>query len=275
MIIGVVVKKGGGMPYKIAKEILEYGESLGINMVIDEEIAKDIGWKNTFTPGIDKIDFLIVVGGDGTLLRTIHRLESSDIPIIAVKAGRRNFLLDVDPLEVREKLKDLVEGKYVVEEYMRLRIKINTISRLPYAVNDVVIASARNIRSRVMSIEIRVDGELLYLFDGDGVIVATPLGSSAYTFSVGGPVVDADLNAIIVTPLAPLQPNAKSVVLSSNRIIEIKNVSENDAMVCIIDGETVAELFPGSSAEVFKADTGVKFVRFRKFKTYRRVQTCE
>ncbi|MEM4695346.1 MAG: NAD(+)/NADH kinase [Ignisphaera sp.] len=277
MIIGLTAKKGGGIPYEIAKEILKYCETLGIEVLVDKDIAKDLEWSKTFSLGVENIDFLIVVGGDGTLLRTIHKLGSMRIPIVTIKAGRRGFLFDVDPPEVRNRLRDLVEGRYTIHEYMMLKIAIDGVEqkRIPYAVNDVVVAVSRYLGSRVISLEVRVDGDILYRFDGDGAIVATPLGSSAYTFSAGGPVVDVNVEAITITPLAPLQPNARPVVLSANRVLDIENVSESDTATCIVDGDTVAELPPRGRVTISRAEFRVKFVRFKRFETYRRVQSCE
>lgn len=276
MKIGVAAKKGSEISYRVAKEILGYGyNNLGIEMLVDIDIAKDIDWGNTFSIGVDRVDFLIVVGGDGTLLRVIKKLGSFDTPIIGVKTGRRGFLLDVEPNEALARLRDLIEGRYEVYEYMQLKILAKDGKEIYYALNDVVIASTRDTISKIISLEINIGDDTLYRFDGDGIILATPLGSTAYTFSAGGPVVDAELNAIVVTPLAPLQPYSRPVVLSCSRVLEIVNISESDTALCIVDGETVTRLWPREKIIVSKAEQGVRFVRFKRFKTYRRVQICE
>lgn len=276
MKIGVVVKRGDMLSYRIARELLEYGHKvLNVEMLIDSEISKEINWAYTFSIDIDKVDFLLIVGGDGTLLRTIQRMKYIDTPIVGVKTGRRGFLFDVEPPEALNKLKDLVDGKYTIHEYMRLKILAEKSRDIYYALNDMFVASLRDVKSRIISLEVSIDDETLYRFDGDGVIVSTPLGSTAYAFSAGGPVVDADIEAIIVAPLAPLQANAKPVVLSPTKVIKVVNMSRTDVALCIIDGETRLKLQSGESVVVKKADVGVRFARFKKFKTYRRVQVCE
>ncbi|MEM1645748.1 MAG: NAD(+)/NADH kinase [Ignisphaera sp.] len=275
MRIGVVAKRGNKNLYRIVQEILSYGHSvLGLDMLLDEDLSKEIGWSKLFRLYADKVDFLVVVGGDGTLFRVIHRLKHKEIPIIGVRAGRRGFLLDVEPREALNRLRDLLEGRYEIHEYMMLKV-IPGEGEDYYALNDIVVASVRDTRSNVISLEVYVDKELLYRFDGDGVIVSTPVGSTAYTFSAGGPVVDVDLEAIVITPLAPLQPNARPVVLSPQKVIEVVNISETEDALCIVDGESKLKLSQANKVVIKKAEQGVKFVRFKRFTTFKRIQTCE
>lgn len=275
MRIGVVAKKGSEISYRISKDILDYGSRvLGLEMLVDKEVSSDIGWDKVFYIDRDKVDFIIVVGGDGTFLRAFQRLKSIETPMVGVRAGRRSFLLDVEPNEVLGRLRDLVEGRYIVYEHMLLKIATDD-GKEYYALNDLVVASIRDTRSGVISLGVYVDGDLLYRFDGDGVIVSTPLGSTAYTFSAGGPVVDMDLEAVTIAPLAPIQAYAKPVVLSSRRVVEVINISEADVALCIVDGETKSRLQPNGRVVVRKAGQGVRIVRFRKFNTFKRVQVCE
>lgn len=275
MRIGVVARRGSELSYKVAQEILRYGrDALGLEMMLDEELSNDVLWDNVFRLGIDSVDFIIVVGGDGTLFRVVQRLRSFETPIVGVRTGRRGFLLDVDPGEALDMLRKLVEGVYTVQNYMLLKVVPSSGGEF-HALNDVIVASVRDTKSTIVSLDVYVDGEQLYRFDGDGVIVATPVGSTAYTFSAGGPVVDADVDALIVTPLAPLQTNAKPVVLSSRRVVEVINVSELEKTVCAIDGDVKFRLDKGDKVKISKAETGVKLVRFKRFTTFKRLKVCE
>lgn len=275
MKIGIVAKKGSIQSYRVARELLVYGYNvLGLEMLIDKEVSKELEWSETFSIDSDKVDFLLVIGGDGTLLRAIQRLKYIDTPVMGIRTGRRGFLLDVDPKEALDRLRDLLEGRYSIYEYMRLRASLGD-NDVYYALNEFVIANVRDTRSRVITLRVNIDSDPLYSIDGDGVIVSTPLGSTAYAFSAGGPIVDADMEAIIVAPLAPMQTNAKPVVLSPKRTIEVVNISEDDIALCIADGETTSRIRPGGSITITKAERGVKFVRFKKFETYRRVQIYE
>ena len=276
MKIGVVVKKDSRLAQNIAKEILVYGHrSLGVEMFVEAGIAEDLGWSRVFSLDKDKVNVVVVVGGDGTLLRALQKLRFTETAVLGVKAGRRAFLLEVEPREALDRLRDVVEGRYRVCEYMRLEVLTEKDRHNYYALNDVVVASVRDERSEVVKLEVDVDGETLYTFDGDGVIIATPLGSTAYAFSAGGPVVDEDIEAIVVTPLAPMQPYARPVVLAPSRTVRVVNSSETDHALCIVDGNTVARLSPGESVAIKKATSSAKFICFRGVKTFGRVRACE
>uniref|UniRef100_A0A7C2VE72 NAD kinase n=1 Tax=Ignisphaera aggregans TaxID=334771 RepID=A0A7C2VE72_9CREN len=275
MKVGVVVKRGSDSSYKVAEELLRYGSRvLGLDMAIEREVSDVLPWDSIFDITMDKVDLLVVVGGDGTLLRAVQRLRFLDTPLVGIRSGRRGFLLDVEPSEAPERLRDIVEGRYEIKEYMLLKIILNSGAEC-YALNDLLVASTRNTRSSIITLEVYVDDEPLYRFDGDGVIISTPLGSSAYTFSAGGPVVDSDMNAMVVTPLAPLQTNARPVVLAPNRVVKIVNAGDSEEALCIVDGETKRRLSPLEEIVVSRFEQGVRIVRFGRFNTIRRVRACE
>lgn len=272
--IGIVIKKGSSQGYEIAQKLLSYGEEvLGLDMYIDEEALPDVKWGKAFKVGKDVVDLIIVVGGDGTFLRTLHRIGSMDIPIMAIKIGRRGFLLDVKPDEALERLKDVVEGKYNLHKYMRLEVSSNTSSSsMPLALNDVVIVGWGYARAKIVNLSIYVDEECIYDIDGDGVIVATPLGSSAYALSAGGPIVDIDVDSIILVPLAPMQFNAKPVVLSPNRIVKVKVSDYSHPVACVIDGQIMEVVKPGSDIVIKKSIRRAKVLRFHEVNTYARLK---
>lgn len=271
--IGVTVKKGSVQGYEIAQKLLSYGdEVLGLDMYIDEEALSDIKWSKVFRIGRDLIDLIAVIGGDGTFLRTLHRIGRMEIPVMAIKIGRRGFLLDVKPEEALERLRDVVEGRYTVLEYMRLEAFSDRLrTSMPLALNDIVVVAWSYTRAKIISLSIYVDGEHLYSIDGDGVIVATPLGSSAYALSAGGPIVDVDLESMIVVPLAPIQFNAKPVVLSSNKTVEVRILSDSGPTACIVDGQSIEMVNPGETIVIRKATSRAKVLRFHRVNTYARL----
>ncbi|MEM3967022.1 MAG: NAD(+)/NADH kinase [Ignisphaera sp.] len=271
--VGIVVKKGSSQGYEIAHRLLSYGSSvLGLDMHIDEEALPDIKWDRMFKVGIDPVDLVVVIGGDGTFLRTFHRLGLLDIPIMGVRLGRRGFLLDIKPDEALDRLRDAVEGRFRLVEYMRLEVSLDTSSTsIPLALNDVVIAGWRYTRAKVVSLSIYVNGEYIYGIDGDGVIVATPLGSSAYALSAGGPIIDVDLESIIIVPLAPIQFNAKPIVLPPSKVVEVRTSGDSDPIACIVDGQSIEVVEPGRSIVVRRSARSAKVLRFHRVNTYARL----
>ncbi len=272
--IGVVVKKGSVEGAKLAKELLEYGSNeLGVEMLLDCESSGDVLWDSVFRLGVDPVDVVIVIGGDGTLLRTLHRLGDSQVPIMTIRMGRRGFLLDVPPFEALDKLRSLVEGKFEVVSYTRLRATLmDTGIVLPPALNDVVVQSWGPSKTKVTRLVVYVDEDILYSVDGDGIIVATPIGSSAYALAAGGPVVDTDLDAIVVVPLAAMQFNAKPVVLSCSRKIIVRIAGGSGPAACVVDGQSIELLRPGDRVLIERAPTPAKIIRFSRVNSYDRLR---
>jgi len=276
--IGVVVKYGSTTGYEIARKVLEYGSNvLGLEMLLEDEISVDVNWKNTFSLGRDKVDIIMVIGGDGTLFRTLHRLGENVVPIMTVKADRRGFLLDVYPEEVFDRLRDLVESRYRLVEYMRLETSIEGryTRALPLAINDVVIINWTSLRTKIIRIKINVDGEELYKVEGDGIIIATPLGSSGYALAAGGSLIDIDLEAISLVPIASIQFNTKPVVLAPSRRIEIEVLSERGPVACIVDGQSIETVYPGEIIRIGRARSKVPIIRFRYVNSYARLKYIE
>ncbi len=272
--IGIVVKKGSSQGYEIAQRLLLYIDStLGLDVYIDEEVLSDVKWDKVFRVGVDPVDLIIVIGGDGTFLRTFHRIGSLDIPVMGIRIGRRGFLLDVKPDEALDRLRDAIEGKYKLVEYMRLETLLNTLKMsIPLALNEVVIARWSYMRARAISLSMYIDGEYIYSIDGDGVIVATPLGSSAYSLSAGGPIIDVDLESIVIVPLAPIQFNAKPIVIPPSKVVEIRTSGDSDPIACIVDGQSTEIVKPGSSITIRRSMNKAKVVRFHKVDTYARLR---
>ncbi|NPA96129.1 MAG: NAD(+)/NADH kinase [Crenarchaeota archaeon] len=272
--VGVVVKKGSLDSAKLARELLEYGaRELELEMMLDCEASSEVLWSNVFRLGVDPIDAVVVIGGDGTLLRTLHRLGDRQVPIMTVRMGRRGFLLDVPPFEAVNRLRDLAEGRFSIVEYMRLRATIasNGFS-MPPALNDVVIQSWGPSKTKVTRLVVYVDEDILYSIDGDGVIVATPIGSSAYALAAGGPVVDVELESVVVVPLAAMQFNAKPVVLSPRRKISIRVASGSGPAACVVDGQSVELLKPGDMVLIERAPVPAKIIRFARVNSYDRLR---
>jgi len=272
--IGVAPKKGSVHAALIAKELLVYGEQeLGVEMLISKEVIDEVSWDKSFVVGVDDVDFIVVVGGDGTLLRILHRLGDKDIPIMTVRMGRRGFLLDVPPFEARSRLKDLVEKRFVIEEYMRIQVAIDGRSSvLPPALNEVMVSSWGPTRTKVVRLTVYKDEDLVCSVDGDGVIVATPIGSTAYSLAAGGPIIDSELKVMVITPLAPMQLGLRPVVIPADSVVRIKIGSDSGPAACIVDGQDIEVLKPGDSIVVTRAPKPARIVRFTRIPTYARLR---
>jgi len=263
--VGVVAKLGDAKALSLTKDVVNYGTSLGIEMFIDERLSSIINWHNTFVVGRDYLDYLIIIGGDGTLLNTLHMLGDKLLPLITIRAGKKGFLYDVPPEECRNVLNRLLRGDYRVKEYMRLEALIDN-NKLPYALNEYVITTSGLFRSKVADFKVfkALSGcsELILNISSDGLIIASPIGSTAYNLSVGGPIVDPDLEAIIITPLASLTLIARPLILPPNIEVHIEVAQGSSDADIIADGRYVARLPGGGMVKIRRAPQRVKFIRF-------------
>jgi NAD+ kinase len=181
-------------------------------------------------------DFLITVGGDGTLISTARKSLKYNIPILGVHAGRLGFLSNVNYDEFEQFISEMLEGKYKVDERAVLEATIN--NQTWYAFNDVVLT--RSAVPQMIHIETLVDSKPFNTYYGDGVIVSTPTGSTAYNLSAGGPVMFPLTNVFALTPICPHSLTQRPVVLPGKYPIEMKTSSEK-ALV-IFDGQDTIEL---------------------------------
>ena len=259
--VGVVPKFNSHEAIQLASNILRYAEVRGIEAYIDRRASTLLEWGRPFTLGQDYMDAVIVVGGDGTVLNALQRIGDLETPIATIRYGKRGFLCDVPPFEYKSLIDRLAEGRYVIHKYMRLVADAGG-ERLPYVLNEYAIVTNGEARAKVARIKIRVDGEEVFSLIGDGVIIAPPVGSTAYSLAAGGPVVDPLMRAIIVTPLAPSTLCSRPVVFPPNAEVRVAVRSDSQEVVIIADGQLMRPLKPGDEVAIRKAPTPAYFMRF-------------
>jgi len=211
------------------------------------------------------VDYLVVVGGDGTVLATLQSLGDKVIPLITIKSGKRGFLCDVSPEGFKEAFNRFLNGDFFIRDYMRLESSVGGV-KFPYALNEYVLTTSGLFRSKVAHFKVfkvfRGVQELVYDVLSDGFIISTTTGSTAYNLSVGGPLVDPDLDAFVITPLAPLTLGVRSLVLSPTSEVYVEVVKESYDVDVIADGNYVGRIKPGEVLIVRRAAKPARFVRF-------------
>lgn len=195
------------------------------------------------------VECAIVLGGDGTMLLASSKLAEKEIPMIGINLGTMGFMADVDPCNMEEALECLLQNRFRIEERMNLTGTIYHQGEevaTETALNDIVVA--RSGYSRIICLRIYVNGELLDVYEADGVIVSTPTGSTAYNLSAGGPIVSPNTSLILVTPVSPHSLTSKSVVFSAEDQIEVeivpKRKSQKEEAFATFDGRGYVELQP-------------------------------
>lgn len=213
-----------------------------------------------------QVDIAIVLGGDGTMLLAASHLSNHGIPMIGINLGTMGFMADVDPCNMEEALDALLKDRYRIEERMKIQGKIYRGSRemaAATALNDIVIA--RSGFSRIICLRIYVNGELLDVYEADGVIISTPTGSTAYNMSAGGPIVSPRASLILVTPVSPHSLTSKSVVFSAEDVIEVeivpKRKSQKEEAIATFDGRGYEELQPGDRIVIRKSEETTRLVK--------------
>ena len=206
-------------------------------------------------------DCVIVLGGDGTLLRAARNLVNLNLPFLGINLGHLGYLTEGDRSSVVDILDRVIADEYIIENRMMLKGRIKrpdgTIVNEDVALNDITINRSRSLR--IIKFKLYVNGEFLYLYTADGIVISTPTGSTAYNLSCGGPVVEPTAKLFLITPIAPHSLNNRSLILSSEDRIEIELIgSEKDPdsqveYVVYFDGDSVVPLYPGDRIEIVRA----------------------
>ena len=212
------------------------------------------------TGDIFDLDVAISLGGDGTFLRTAARVNRQNIPILGINTGRLGFLADVGSTDVEDTLEELFKHYYKVEE--RILLRLETESRAykgyNYALNEVAVLKRDT--SSMITIHTSLNGEYLTSYQADGLVIATPTGSTAYSMSVNGPIILPQDNSIVLSPVAPHSLNVRPLVIPNDFEITLGVESRNRTFLISLDGRS--EIFPaGIQLKVSKADYTTKVIK--------------
>jgi len=212
----------------------------GIEVYLEEGIAAKIGVADQTEKGLWTLaDLIIVFGGDGTILRTARLLAERDVPIVGINLGVFGYLTEVNLDEMYEALEEILKGNFQVERRMMLQaevLKNDVVLHKCSVLNDVVIN--RGTLSRLVELETAVDGRYLTTFKADGLIVATPTGSTAYSLAAGGPIVFPELDSIIINPICPHTLTNRPVILPEHVVVEVILNTREPGVTLTLDGQT-------------------------------------
>lgn len=211
-----------------------------------------------------KIDVLLAIGGDGTILRA---LQLSDAPLLGINSGSLGFLTEIDVDDLPRHVPRLLAGEYRLEARLRLKVTLDG-QRLFDCTNEAVVHTAHVAKMR--SFDIEVDGTSIQKVQADGIIVATPTGSTSYSMSAGGPIVDPRLNAILVTAIAPFKPSMRPYVVPATSRVSVRLAKPRECLL-VLDGQHEVVLKGNEDVTITGSDRPARFVRFRD-DFYRRIE---
>lgn len=235
MIFALFPNTSKSQTKNIALGIREFLTSRGAKVVAADEEAKEIGLDPLSSVNPKDINFLISLGGDGTILRLVHRHPELEAPIIGIKLGGLGFMADVPVTDIYPSLQDLLEGRYTVQN--RVIMEGQTAKgESCYAINEIVFHRSPN--PCLVDLSIHVDGSYLNTFSADGIIVATPGGSTAYSLAAGGPILTPEIDAYVITPISPHTLSNRPIVLQPRHHIQVQYLSDYAPIEVHFDGLT-------------------------------------
>lgn len=265
-IIGNIEKRG---LRKAVGALVDQLELSRMEYVVDQRIADLMGGVEAKIPSMrvcassacaDEADMLIAFGGDGTILAAAREVGKRGTPILGVNLGKLGFLAEVAPEEMRQAIGDILAEKYWVED--RLVLESWTPSapgRLFHAVNDIVVDKSRS--SRVIDMETHIDRDYAVTYRGDGLIISTPTGSTAYALSNGGPIVTPGSKVFGITPISPHTLSGRPLIVPETSTIKVIVHSDGDEVLLSADGQMEALFRPPIEVIVRKASYEVRLVK--------------
>ena len=255
--VGIVVKQYHGEALRTAHELTEWLKKRGIDPTGGPYSEKHDD--QTFDPSVDLV---VVLGGDGTMISTARLVEDHDPMVLGINYGSLGYLTEFRIEEMFPALEMVLTGEYEVDHRVMLKadhIRDGEVIASGRVLNDVVINKAA--LARIIEIDVTLDGLFVNSFRSDGLIVATPTGSTAYNLSAGGPIIYPLMNAIVVTPICPFTLTNRPIVVPDSAEIELRLLNENEGVVLTLDGQTGYTMKADDRVLICKSATTFNLVR--------------
>ena len=242
--VGLCVKPASLQAGEAAHTLARHLAARGVSVLADPEAARFVGAPGQSRDALaEKVDLLVVLGGDGTLLAVAREIGASSVPILGVNLGQLGFLAEVAPEEQLEALDHVLDGRFETFARMRLAVRAERGGREiagGLALNDLVIKGSD--LARMIDLEVRTDGTRVGVYHGDGLIVSTPTGSTAYNLSAGGPILMPGSRVFVVTPICPHTLTQRPLVLPDSARLQIDVHPREGGAQLTIDGQVGAPL---------------------------------
>ena len=254
--------------WDILPEIIRWAESKNIELFLTEKILSDTRANKFNQPIIDsknkisELDFMLVLGGDGTFLSCARAVEHRGTPILGIHLGDLGFLAKVTLENIFQRLDQVAEGKFSVEKRSMVKASIlkNDSSLTQYGLNDFVVSNGES--HRMLTAEVYVDDNRVSEYKADGLIIATPTGSTAYSLSSGGPIISPDVDSFVITPISAHTLNSRPLVVSAKSTIKINFSSYNQNIMFITDGQLHELLSPDDTVLITNSDFEIGLIDF-------------
>jgi NAD+ kinase len=266
--VGILARPRLVQAGSLLRELVAWLAARGIRVMVEERTAGLMDAPSggfTVAEGREvagSADVLVVLGGDGTLLASSHLLESGAVPIVGVNFGSLGFLTEITLPEVYPTLERVLAGQYEYEDRSMLRAVIRRAGQ-PDTVGDVLndVVITKGVLSRIIELDVTVDGVFISAFRADGLIVSSPTGSTAYNLAAGGPILHPSLPAVVLTPICPHMLTNRPVVMRDTGVIEIRLHSEDVEVHLTLDGQRGLPMTPADTVTVTRSPRTLRLVK--------------
>ena len=268
MIIGCTGNYRKQEFYTILQKVHTILSDKNIEFIISSDLEKNTDFYTPrdykimeFSQLVDKCDILFAIGGDGTILSTVRRLEQNMKPIMGIHIGGLGFLSECTEKNLTESINSILNNDYVVTQRMLLEVQItpeNDAKQILWALNDIVVDHGYS--ARLLKAEVHVSNHYLNTFEGDGVIISTPTGSTAYSLSAGGPIIHPSMDSITITPICPHSLSARPIVLRPDETITMTFPEPYDGISLAVDGQIKVRMDDQTQIQITKASHSAQIV---------------
>ena len=261
--IGVLCKEKPAAGKEILTELTRWLREKQYNVMMDSQTGSLIGETSSLKKADipPRVDLIIVLGGDGTLLRVARIAHTHNVPILAVNLGSLGFLTEISLPELYGTLEKVLKKDFSIEKRMLLNIilwKNGSKAQNHHVLNDVVIN--KGVVARIVDLEVLVNSQYMTSYRADGLIIATPTGSTAYSLSAGGPIIHPSMQALVLSPICPFTlTNNRPILIPDNSIIQVKLTTEDVRVP--LDGQEGYHMVIGDVLEIKKADTTLQLIQ--------------
>jgi len=233
--VGIYWNSSKSLGLSVAERLIGMLHRRGVSVCLNADLNAIMGLSDCLVDRFDRCQLLIILGGDGTILSGLDYAIENDLPIVGINLGRLGFLTELETDELDEGVIDrLLTGDYTVDTRTTMMVEGRDYRKF-FALNDIVITRATS-SVRILSLEYEANGAMVDCISGDGLIVATATGSTAYSLSAGGPVVLPGLECFVLTPICPHTLNARPVVVSADERITVRMVDDRGGAQAVLDG---------------------------------------
>jgi len=270
--VGMFFNKNKSDLAKVAADVVEWFLDSGFEVIMPEDVGHILNMPHLIRRSKEinsTIDLGVSLGGDGTLLNIARRLAPHDIPILGINMGHLGFLTEVELKDLYADLNCLKSGEYFIDTRMMIEARVTrdgTAFKKFLALNDIVITKGPF--ARLLRLRAAANGKYIDTYPADGLIISTPTGSTAYSLSAGGPIINPNIDLILITPICPHTLQSRSIVISAGDVVEVEVLAQYPEAMLTVDGQQGFEITNRDKIAVRRSRFYTKLVRLKTWSFY-------